>query len=206
MRMAKREQTTDVTEETSYDVKRMKSEPESEENNAKQYFDPIHYMGKTEYDLDEIFQEVDNGKYIFTLRSLCPGMAKTILNYKSIIFEHLRGKFNFASIQTIDRAEADPGFVSKHDPTVLPLCIQMVIQVNSRSKKEFITQALKDVGFFGKNARSPLFCSGGRGLEDICSWGCFKVRDKARDCLFDKEAHCHYLKTASSKYSYSADY
>ena len=55
-------------------------------------------MGKTEYDLDEIFQEVDNVKYVFTLRSLCPGMAKTILKYKSIIFEHLCGKYNFASI------------------------------------------------------------------------------------------------------------
>lgn len=205
--MPKREQKTDFVEETSDKVKK-----------AKRDFDPIHYMGKTEYDLNEIFEEVDNGKYTFTLRSFCPGMAKTILKYKSVIFEHLSGKFNFASIQTICRAEAFPGFssnffafndsISNHDdppaPAVLPLCIQMVIQVNSRRKKEFITQALKDLGFFGKKRRSPLFCSG--GSKRICPWGCFKVADRLRNCLFDKGANCHYLQTADCKYSYSAEY
>ena len=200
--MAKREQTSEVAEETNYEVKRMKSG----EDEPKRDFDPVHYMGQTEYDLEKIFQEVDNGKYIFTLRSLCPGMAKTILNYKSMIFEHLSGKYNFASIQTIRRAEAYFDFGS-NDSGVLPLCIQMVIQVNSRSKKEFITQALKELGFFGKNGCSPLFCSG--RLKGACLWGCFKVRDKPRNCLFDNlddRAYCHYLQTANCKYSYSAEY
>ena len=82
-------------------------------------------------------------------------MAKTILKYKSIIFEHLCGKYNFASIQTIRREEAHPiqGYTSNHDtavPAVSPLCIQMVIQANSRSKMEFITQALRVLDFSAK--------------------------------------------------------
>ena len=203
--MAKREQPTDVTEETYCTVKRIKTE----QDKPRRYFDPLHYMGKTEYDLDEIFQEVDNGKYVFTLRSLCPGMAKTILKYKSIIFEHLCGKYNFASIQTIRREEAHPiqGYTSNHDtavPAVSPLCIQMVIQANSRSKMEFITQALRDLGFFGKDRRSPLFCSA--RMEYTCHWGCFKVVDRGKDGIFDKGAHCHYLQTDNCKYSYSAEY
>ena len=204
--MAKREQTTDVTEETSKKVKRTTLE----QDEPKRNFDPMHYMGKTEYDLDEIFEEVNNGKYTFTLRSLCPGMAKTILKHKSMIFEHLSGEFNFATIQTICRAEAFPGYSSNSNyydpppPAVLPLCVQMVIQVNSRRKKEFMTQAFKDLGFFGKKRRSPQFCSG--GLKNICPWGCFKVVDRPRNCLFDKGANCHYLQTADCKYSYSAEY
>ena len=204
---AKREAMTEVTENIRYNVKRAKIEPKSEQDDAKRVFDPIHYMGKTEYDLDEIFGEVDNGKYYFTLRSLCPGMAKTILKYKSVIFNHLGGKCNFASVQTIGRAEA---FDFDDD---LPLCVQIVIQVKSNSKKEFITQALKDLGFFGKNKRSPLFCSRERSERNRSSWrlwdceyGCFKVVERPRDCLFDKGAHCHYLQTSDLKYSYSAKY
>ena len=197
---AKREPMTEVTENTRYNAKRAKIEPKSEQVDAKRVFDPIHYMGKTEYDLDEIFREVDNGKYYFTLRSLCPGMAKTILKYKSVIFEHVGRKCNFASVQTIGRAEA-----FGHGD-VLPLCVQIVIQVKSNSKKEFITQALKDLGFFGKNRRSPLFCSGEGSLTWQCEFGCFRVVDRPRNCLFDKGAHCHYLQISDRKYSYSAKY
>ena len=46
-------------------------------------------MAKTEYDLEKIFEEVDNGKYFFRLRPLCAGMAKTILKYKSMILKNL---------------------------------------------------------------------------------------------------------------------
>ena len=46
-------------------------------------------MAKTEYDLEKIFEEVDNGKYFFMLRPLCAGMAKTILKYKSMILKNL---------------------------------------------------------------------------------------------------------------------
>ena len=131
--MAKRKQPTDVTEETNCTVKRIKTE----QDKPRRYFDPLHYMGKTEYDLDEIFQEVDNGKYVFTLRSLCPGMAKTILKYKSIIFEHLCGKYNFASIQTIRREEAHPiqGYTSNHDPAV-PAVSPLYSNGNSGKFKE----------------------------------------------------------------------
>ena len=203
MRMAKRSSTKDVTEEASCKVKRTKTEPRSDSDNGEQYFDPIHYKGKTEYDLDEILQEVDNAKYTFTMRSLCPGMAKAILKYKTILFKHLGGKFNFASIQTIGRAEASVGW-DNYDPSVLPLCVQIVIQGNSRTNKEFLTQALKDLGFFGKNRRSPLFCS--NGCNGVCCFGCFRVVDRPRNCLFDKGAHCHYLQTANCQYSYCADY
>ena len=159
--------------------------------------DPLYYEGTNEFDLEKILNEVDNGKYIFTVRTLCPGMAKLIIKHKTKLFNHLMGKYNFASLQTIYRAEAQAPEISRETR----LCVQIVFQAK-RANKEFITTAFKELGFCGTKKTSPLTCS--RNAQDNCRHGCFRVVDRPRDCLFDKERNCHYLHTANNNYIYDA--
>ena len=150
-------------------------------------YDPLHYEGTNEFDLEKILNEVDNGKYIFTVRTLCPGMAKLIIKHKTKLFNHLMGKYNFASLQTICRAEGQAP-----ENSCGSLCVQIVFQTK-RTNREFITTAFKELGFCGTKKTSPLICS--RNAEDDCRHGCFKVVERPRNCLFDKGRNCHYLHT-----------
>ena len=84
---------------------------------------------KTADDLEAMFKLVDNGKELYSARSKCNGMGNFI-KQKIPRIKHLIGdkKFNWFSVQQINRAEAREGDEEE-------CCVQIALQPNSSSRK-----------------------------------------------------------------------
>ena len=141
-------------------------------------------------DLEAMFAHVNNGEQVYCARSKCNGVANFITkNIPKIKHVSMRqaNKFNWFSIQKIDRCEG-------HNGDEETCCVQIVLQPTRKGNVIVnpIRKLLAEIGLCKDDGGCvPILCSTSMStdsLHDCNTNGCFSFADRALSCLFDKVA------------------